>query len=78
MNQLLIVEDDKHLNDGIRLALKKDFVCSQAYNIASAREMYHQQQYDLLLLCLLLITWRWILSVLLNLEQMIISQSRLV
>ena len=47
MNQILIVEDDKHLNDGIRLALKKDFVCSQAYNIASAREMYHQQQYDL-------------------------------
>ena len=50
MNQILIVEDDKHLNDGIRLALKKDFVCSQAYNIASAREMYHQQQYDLVLL----------------------------
>ena len=29
MNQILIVEDDKHLNDGIRLALKKGF-CLQS------------------------------------------------
>lgn len=50
MNRILIVEDDKHLNDGIRLALKNDFVCSQAYNVDSARRIYQEQQFDLILL----------------------------
>lgn len=50
MKNILIVEDDKKLNDGIKLALRKDFFCEQAFSIQSAVEKYKTQQIHLVLL----------------------------
>ncbi len=50
MKQILIIEDDKKLNDGIRLALRKDYSCAQAFSLQSARRDFMPQQFDLLLL----------------------------
>lgn len=50
MKQILIVEDDKNLNNGIRLALRYDYLCVQAFSIQSAREEFANRQVDLILI----------------------------
>lgn len=50
MKKILIIEDDRKLSDGIKLALRKDYACSQAFSLKSARENFRVQQFDLLLL----------------------------
>lgn len=50
MKRILIVEDDKKLSDGIRLALRKEYSCSQAYSLQSARNGFDIRQFDLVLL----------------------------
>lgn len=50
MKKILIVEDDKKLNDGIRLALRDEYTCLQAFSIRSALEIYQTQRLDLMIL----------------------------
>ena len=50
MKRILIIEDDKKLSDGIKLALHKEYACSQAYSLQSAREGFDVRQFDLVLL----------------------------
>ena len=50
MKQILIVEDDKNLNNGIKLALRNEYFCIQAFSIQSARKEFMEQQLDLILL----------------------------
>lgn len=50
MKQILIIEDDKNLNNGIKIALKKEYFCEQAFSIQDARELLKSRQPDLLLL----------------------------
>lgn len=50
MKRILIIEDDHKLNDGIKLALRKDYACSQAFSLKSVREEFCVQQFDLLIL----------------------------
>lgn len=51
MNQILIVEDDRKLNDGIVLALKSDrYAFSQCRTIADARKLLEQEDISLILL----------------------------
>ena len=50
MKQILIIEDDKKLNDGIRLALRNEYSCAQAFSLQSARMDFAAQHFDLLLL----------------------------
>lgn len=50
MKRILIVEDDEKLNHGIRLALRKEYSCVQAFSLRSAREEFKVQQFDLILL----------------------------
>lgn len=50
MKRILIIEDDKKLSDGIRLALRKEYSCSQAYSLQSARDGFDVRQFDLVLL----------------------------
>lgn len=50
MKKILVVEDDKKLSDGIRLALRNDYSCSQAYSLMSARKEFDVKQFDLILL----------------------------
>ena len=50
MKQILVVEDDKNLNNGIRLALRNEYFCIQAFSIQSARNELSKQQIDLVLL----------------------------
>lgn len=50
MKNILIVEDDKKLNDGIKLALRKEFSCEQAFSVQTAFEKYQTQEFDLILL----------------------------
>ena len=50
MKKILIVEDDKKLNDGIRLALRNEFFCIQALSIQAATEAYKEYEIDLILL----------------------------
>ena len=50
MKTILIVEDDKKLNDGIRLALRKEFLCLQAFSLRSASDIYEEQPVDLIIL----------------------------
>lgn len=40
MKNILIVEDDRRLNDGIRLTLRNEFSCSQAFSLAEARQLW--------------------------------------
>lgn len=48
---ILIVEDDLKLNDGIRLALKgQEYRCLQGDSIASGRELLKKEKIDLILL----------------------------
>ncbi len=50
MKRILIVEDDKHLNDGIKLALRSEYACVQADSMESARKAMKTQPPDLVLL----------------------------
>jgi len=50
MKKILIVEDDAKLNDGIRLALRSEFLCFQAFSVQSARAVCREQSVDLILL----------------------------
>ena len=50
MKNILIVEDDRRLNDGIRLALRNEFSCSQAFSLAEARQLWRTGMFDLILL----------------------------
>lgn len=50
MKQILIVEDDEKLNTGIKLALRSEFFCVQAFSIQSAAARYREQSFDLILL----------------------------
>ena len=50
MKHILIVEDDKKLNDGIRLALRKDYACSQVFTLQDARKEFKIQKFDLMIL----------------------------
>lgn len=50
MKKILVIEDDKKLSDGIRLALRNDYSCSQAYSLMSARKEFDVNQFDLILL----------------------------
>lgn len=49
MKKILIIEDDKKLSNGIHLALRNDYYCSQAYSLMSARK-FDVKQFDLILL----------------------------
>lgn len=49
--KILVVEDDKSLNQGIRLALQKDDVAfATAYTLQEARQSWHREQPDMILL----------------------------
>ncbi len=50
MKKILIVEDDNKLNDGIKLALRSEFLCLQVFTIQSAFTVYKEQSVDLILL----------------------------
>lgn len=50
MKRILIAEDDSRLNQGIKLALRKDYLCEQAFSLKEARELFLVQQFDLILL----------------------------
>lgn len=50
MKKILIVEDDPKLNDGIKLALRSEFLCLQAHSLRSAAALYKEQSADLILL----------------------------
>ncbi len=50
MKRILIIEDDRKLSDGIKIALRKDYACAQAFSLKSAREEFCVQQFDLLIL----------------------------
>lgn len=50
MKKILIVEDDKKLNSGIRLALRNEYTCLQAFSIESAMEIYQTQRINLIIL----------------------------
>lgn len=50
MKKILIVEDDKKLSDGIRLALHKEYACFQAYSLTAARKEFDVRQFDLILM----------------------------
>ena len=50
MKNILIVEDDQRLNDGIWLALRNEFSCSQAFSLAEARQLWRTGMFDLILL----------------------------
>lgn len=42
MKKILIVEDDNKLNDGIKLALRNEFFCLQAFSLQSASDIYKE------------------------------------
>ncbi len=50
MKKILIIEDDKKLAGGIMLALRKEYACSMAHSLASARKDFDVTQFDLILL----------------------------
>ncbi len=50
MKKILIVEDDNKLNDGIKLALRREFLCLQAFSLQSAFDVYKEQPVDLIIL----------------------------
>ena len=51
MSNILIIEDDAALSNGIKLALQKDgFLFSQAFTLESAKKLMDTEQFDLLLL----------------------------
>lgn len=50
MKKILIVEDDNELNDGIKLALRNEFFCLQAFSLQSASDIYKERSIDLIIL----------------------------
>lgn len=50
MKNILIVEDDKKLNDGIKLALRSEYACVQAYSVQEAKGLYKEGKFNLILL----------------------------
>lgn len=50
MKLILIVEDDQKLNHGIKLALRNEYSCIQAFSIQSAAGILKEQKPDLILL----------------------------
>lgn len=50
MKQILIVEDDRNLNNGIRLALRNEYFCVQSFSLQEARTILAKQPPDLILL----------------------------
>ena len=50
MKKILIVEDDQKLNNGIKLALRSEFQCLQAFTLEEAMTLYQEQKIDLILL----------------------------
>lgn len=51
MKNILLVEDDRALSDGVRLALQSgEIVITQCFNLADAREQYEKSHFDLLVL----------------------------
>ncbi|MCU0079111.1 response regulator transcription factor [Extibacter muris] len=48
--KILIIEDDKKLNDGIKLALRGEYCCEQVFSIKEAKELYHADHFDVILL----------------------------
>lgn len=50
MKRILIVEDDRKLNEGIKLTLRNEYICTQAFSIRSAGEALKKEQPDLILL----------------------------
>lgn len=50
MKNILIVEDDKKLNDGIKLALRSEYACVQAYSMQEAKGLYREGKFNLILL----------------------------
>lgn len=47
---ILIIEDDIHLNDGIKLALRSEYHCLQAKSLGEAWEFYNTKHISLMLL----------------------------
>ena len=50
MKQILIVEDDRNLNQGIYLALRNEYICVQTDTLEAARGVFDDDQPDLILL----------------------------
>lgn len=50
LKQILIIEDDKNLNNGIKIALSKEYYCSQAFSIEEARKMLNEHKHALIIL----------------------------
>ena len=50
MPKILIVEDDEKLNNGIKLALRHEFFCVQAFSLQSAADNYRKIRFDLIIL----------------------------
>lgn len=50
MKRILIIEDDEKLSNGIRLAFRSEYSCSQAYSLQDARDGFDVRQFDLVLL----------------------------
>lgn len=49
-NKILIIEDDKKLNEGMKLALRSEYVCKQAFSLQEAGKVYKEDDFDLILL----------------------------
>lgn len=55
MSQLLIIEDDTHINQLLKQALEKDgYICTQAFSGTEGRLLLQTQTFDLILLDLML------------------------
>lgn len=55
MSQLLIIEDDTHINQLLKQALEKDgYICTQAFSGTEGRLLLQNQTFDLILLDLML------------------------
>ena len=50
MKQILIIEDDKNLNNGIKIALRNDYICLQAFLLQTARDILKMERPELILL----------------------------
>lgn len=50
MRQILIVEDDRNLNNGIKAALGREYVCIQAFSLKMAEDSLKHHNVDLILL----------------------------
>lgn len=50
LEQILIVEDDKNLNNGIKIALGKEYYCHQAFSIIEAEKILNEYKISLAIL----------------------------